>query len=86
MITKILLIEWRTMLGQFPSVLIFAVAMFAASTVLPNEFRTENLLFLMFWGAMMGVSVAGIFRYNTEFVDWPKLLPPVMQQPSNRQD
>lgn len=55
----------------------FAVAMFFASTVLPHEYHTENLLFLLFWGSMMGVSTAGIFKYNTEFVDWPKLLPPV---------
>lgn len=64
----------------------FALAMFAASAVLPNEYRSENLLFLMFWGAMMGVSVAGIFKYNIEFVDWPKLLPPVNNQMTNRQD
>lgn len=76
----------RWTVRQFPSVLIFAVAMFAASTVLPHEFGTENLLFLMFWGAMTGVSVAGIFKYNTEFVDWPKLLPPVTQNPMHRQD
>lgn len=60
--------------------------MFAASTVLPSENRTENLLFMMFWGAMTAVSVAGIFKYNIEFVDWPKLLPPVTTQTNNRQD
>lgn len=84
MIIIIIIVTWWT--TQFPSVLIIAAAMFAASTVLPTEFRTENLLFLMFWGAMMGVSVAGIFRYNTEFVDWPKLLPPVLNQQKNQQD
>lgn len=61
----------------FPSVLMFAVAMFFASSVFPHEYNTENLLFLLFWGAMVGVSTAGIFRYGMEFVDWPKLLPPI---------
>uniref|UniRef100_A0A7G3AHR1 Phosphatidylinositol-3-phosphatase SAC1 n=1 Tax=Lutzomyia longipalpis TaxID=7200 RepID=A0A7G3AHR1_LUTLO len=60
----------------FPSVLMFAVAMFFASSVFPQEYNTENLLFLLFWGAMVGVSTAGIFKYGKEFVDWPKLLPP----------
>uniref|UniRef100_A0A0K8TMQ9 Phosphatidylinositol-3-phosphatase SAC1 n=1 Tax=Tabanus bromius TaxID=304241 RepID=A0A0K8TMQ9_TABBR len=63
--------------GTFPSVLLFAVAMFFASSIFPHEYNTENLLFLLFWGAMVGVTSIGIFKYWTEFVDWPKLLPPV---------
>lgn len=63
--------------GTFPSVLMFAVAMFFASSIFPHEYNTENLLFLLFWGAMVGVSATGIFKYGVEFVDWPKLLPPV---------
>ncbi|CAD7090352.1 unnamed protein product [Hermetia illucens] len=62
--------------GTFPSVLMFAVAMFFASAILPQEYNTENLLFLLFWGAMVGVTTAGIFRYGSEFVDWPRLRPP----------
>lgn len=66
---------WRY--GTFPSVLMFAVAMFFASAVFPNEYNTENLLFLMFWGAMIGVTAKGIFKYGIEFVDLPKLMPQV---------
>lgn len=61
---------------QFPSVLAFAVAMFCASVILPQEYNTENLLFMLFWGSMIGVSLKGILRYGTEFVDFPKLIPP----------
>lgn len=60
---------------QFPSVLLFAVAMFFASATLPHEYNTENMLYLLFWGAMVGVTAKGIFRYGNEFVDFPKLLP-----------
>lgn len=62
--------------GTFPPVLLFAVSMFFASVIFPTEMRTENLLFLLFWGTMVGVTTTGIFRYGTEFVDWPRLYPP----------
>lgn len=68
--------------GTFPAVLLFAVAMFFASSVLPHEYNTENLLFLLFWGSMVGVTGFGIFKYGIEFVDWPKLLPPPKDQVS----
>lgn len=61
--------------GTFPAVLLFAFAMFFASTVYPQEYNTENLLFILFWGSMVGITGAGIFKYGVEFVDWPKLLP-----------
>lgn len=54
----------------------FAVVMFFSSVIFPHEFNTENLLFLLFWGAMVGVTTTGIFKYGIEFVDWPKLTPP----------
>lgn len=68
--------------GTFPAVLLFAVAMFFASSVLPHEYNTENLLFLLFWGSMVGVTGFGIFKHGIEFVDWPKLLPPQKDQVS----
>lgn len=63
--------------GTFPSVLMFALSMFLASVIFPHEYQTENLLFLLFWGAMVGVVTYGIFKFGTEFVDWPKLMPPI---------
>jgi phosphatidylinositol 4-phosphatase len=59
------------------SVLGAAIVMFSASILLPHEYDTFSLLFLLFWGSMIGFSVYGIFKYNFEFVDWPKLVPPV---------
>lgn len=61
---------------QFPSVLVFAAAMFCASVILPQEYNTENLLFMLFWGSMIGITLKGILRFGTEFVDFPKLNPP----------
>lgn len=64
---------WR--FWTFPSVLMIAIAMFFASTTFPQEYNTEQLLFIMFWGSMVGVTATGIIKYGTEFVDWPKLVP-----------
>lgn len=56
-----------------PSVLFFASLMFVSSAVLPQEYNTENLLFMMFWGAVMSGTLRGIVIYGTEFVDSPQL-------------
>lgn len=58
-------------------VLLFAFAMFFTSAVYPQEYNTESLLFILFWGSMVGVTGAGILKYGVEFVDWPKLVPAV---------
>ncbi|CAH0550351.1 unnamed protein product [Brassicogethes aeneus] len=62
---------WRYM--TFPSVLLVAVAMFVASAVLPAEYSTESLLYLLFWGSMVGASGLNILKYGIEFVDKPRL-------------
>lgn len=64
---------WR--FWTFPSVLMVAVAMFFASTTFPTEYNTVQLLYIMFWGSMVGVTATGIIKYGKEFVDWPKLVP-----------
>ncbi|XP_017843031.1 phosphatidylinositide phosphatase SAC1 isoform X2 [Drosophila busckii] len=65
---------WRYF--AFPSVLLIAVAMFVITITYPAEFNTENLLFMLFWGAMIAVSATGILHYGVEFVQWPRLFPP----------
>ncbi|XP_015043580.2 phosphatidylinositide phosphatase SAC1 isoform X1 [Drosophila pseudoobscura] len=72
-------LEWRRgwRFFAFPSVLLMAVAMFMITLTYPAEFNTENLLFMLFWGAMVAVSATGILHYGVEFVQWPRLLPPV---------
>lgn len=62
---------WRYI--TFPSVLLVATAMFVASALLPSEYSTECLLYLMFWGGMVGATAYYIFQYGPEFVDKPKL-------------
>ncbi|KAH8372500.1 hypothetical protein KR093_011767 [Drosophila rubida] len=71
---------WRYF--AFPSVLLIAVAMFIITMTYPAEFSTENLLFMLFWGAMIAVSATGILHYGVEFVQWPRLIPPISFQPA----
>ncbi|XP_068141812.1 phosphatidylinositol-3-phosphatase SAC1-like isoform X2 [Drosophila tropicalis] len=66
---------WRYF--AFPSVLMIAMAMFVITMTYPAEFNTENLLFMLFWGAMIAVSATGILHYGIEFVQWPRLFPPI---------
>lgn len=62
---------WRYI--TFPSVLLVAVAMFVVCAVFPAEYSTENLLYLLFWGLMVGATASTIFRHGPEFVDRPRL-------------
>lgn len=70
--------EWNIknifLLFQFPSILLVAVAMFMACTLLPSEYSTETLLSLLFWGSMVLATGVIIMRYGPEFVDYPKLI------------
>ncbi|KAL0277627.1 UNVERIFIED_CONTAM: hypothetical protein PYX00_004852 [Menopon gallinae] len=58
----------------FPLVLLIAISMFFANVITPSEYNTETLLYLLFWGSMVAGTLATIFNYGTEFVDYPKLL------------
>ncbi|KAJ8942653.1 hypothetical protein NQ318_013366 [Aromia moschata] len=55
---------WRYI--TFPSVLLVAVAMFVASAILPSEYSTESLLYMLFWGSMVSATAHSIFpvRYG----------------------
>ncbi|XP_049879957.1 phosphatidylinositol-3-phosphatase SAC1 isoform X2 [Pectinophora gossypiella] len=56
-----------------PSVLLVSMAMFAASAIQPECYDTEALLFMLFWGATIGATIAFIFKHGKDFVDWPRL-------------
>lgn len=62
---------WRYI--TFPSVLLVAVAMFVACAILPTEYSTESLLYLLFWGTMVVGVGSNIFKHGPEFVDTPRL-------------
>lgn len=62
---------WRYV--TFPSVLLVAIAMFVASAILPSEYSTESLLYILFWGSMVAAVGSNIFRHGPEFVDKPRL-------------
>ncbi|VEN48952.1 unnamed protein product [Callosobruchus maculatus] len=62
---------WRYV--TFPSVLLMAIAMFVASVIFPQEYSTESLLYLLFWGSMVIAISLNIFRHGVEFVDKPRL-------------
>ncbi|XP_044738876.1 phosphatidylinositol-3-phosphatase SAC1 [Chrysoperla carnea] len=57
----------------FPSVLLIAVAMFVACGILPSEYSTETLIYMLFWGSMVMSTGILILRHGKEFVDKPKL-------------
>lgn len=58
----------------FPSVLLIALAMFVACAIMPSEYSTETLLFLLFWGSMVAATFTTILRHGPEFVDKPRLI------------
>lgn len=64
---------WRYL--TFPLVLLIAFAMFVACSILPSEYSTESLLFLLFWGSMVFATGTTIVHYGPEFVDKPRLSP-----------
>uniref|UniRef100_A0A1B0AHI7 Phosphatidylinositol-3-phosphatase SAC1 n=1 Tax=Glossina pallidipes TaxID=7398 RepID=A0A1B0AHI7_GLOPL len=49
--------------NAFPSILVFAVAMLYITALMPPNFKTENLLFMLFSGALIAVS-ATEYLYN----------------------
>ncbi|XP_060807190.1 phosphatidylinositol-3-phosphatase SAC1 [Amyelois transitella] len=63
--------DWKYI--TFPSVLLVAVSMFCASATLPQHYTSEVLVYLMFWGAAVGVTLSYIMKHGPEFVDWPRL-------------
>lgn len=63
---------WRYV--TFPTVLLVAIAMFVTCAIIPPEYSTESLLFLLFWGAMVAATSTTILRYGPEFVDKPRLV------------
>uniref|UniRef100_A0A1B6CW35 Uncharacterized protein n=1 Tax=Clastoptera arizonana TaxID=38151 RepID=A0A1B6CW35_9HEMI len=63
--------SWKYYL--FPLILCVAVAMFFANVVTPTEYSTATLLYLLFWGSMIGVTFTTIMYYGVEFVDSPCL-------------
>uniref|UniRef100_A0A1A9ZB97 Phosphatidylinositol-3-phosphatase SAC1 n=1 Tax=Glossina pallidipes TaxID=7398 RepID=A0A1A9ZB97_GLOPL len=70
--------SWRY--NAFPSILVFAVAMLYITALMPSNFKTENLLFMLFSGALIAVSATGMFHYGHEFIDWPRLFRPIRFQ------
>ncbi|XP_031327364.1 phosphatidylinositide phosphatase SAC1-like isoform X2 [Photinus pyralis] len=57
----------------FPSVLLVAIAMFVACAILPSEYSTDSLLFILFWGVMVTATLTTILNHGPEFVDQPRL-------------
>jgi len=43
------------------------------SLFIPAEHTTETLLYLLFWLAMVSITLTVIFHYGSELADYPKL-------------
>lgn len=65
--------SWKSLMFQM--ILLFAIAMFFANTIFPSEYSTSTCLSIVFWGAMVVITLSSIVYYGTEFVDYPKLTP-----------
>ncbi|XP_076297594.1 phosphatidylinositol-3-phosphatase SAC1 [Lasioglossum baleicum] len=64
--------NWRYV--TFPLVLLVASSMLVAHIILPSRYTTEILLYMLFWGAMVGGTFATIIHHGKQYVDKPKLL------------
>ncbi|KAL7286222.1 hypothetical protein TKK_0019518 [Trichogramma kaykai] len=64
--------NWRY--ATFPLVLLVATSMLIAHMILPSRYTTEILLYMLFWGAMVGGTFATIIHHGKQYVDKPKLL------------
>ncbi|KAF7258500.1 hypothetical protein EG68_03982 [Paragonimus skrjabini miyazakii] len=65
--------EWRT---QFlPLVFGFAMAMSVLCVAVPTAHWTEQVTYVLFWGAASVLSAFAIFAYGEEFVDRPRFCP-----------
>ncbi|KAK4884701.1 hypothetical protein RN001_000972 [Aquatica leii] len=62
---------WRYV--TFPSVFLIAFAMFIACAIMPSEYSTDSLTFMLFWGLMVVATLTMILRHGSEFVDKPRL-------------
>jgi len=57
-----------------PLALLLCLAMLTLSLVVPAELTTEILLSVLFWAAMIGVTVFTMKRNGPDYVDQPKLV------------
>ncbi|XP_046738405.1 phosphatidylinositol-3-phosphatase SAC1 isoform X1 [Diprion similis] len=64
--------NWRY--ATFPLVLLVASSMLVAHAILPSRYTTEVLLYMLFWGAMVGGTFATVIHHGKQYVDKPKLL------------
>ncbi|XP_015118275.1 phosphatidylinositide phosphatase SAC1 isoform X1 [Diachasma alloeum] len=64
--------NWRY--ATFPLVLLIASSMLIAHIILPSNYTTDVLLYMLFWGAMVAGTFATIIHHGKQYVDKPKLL------------
>jgi len=57
-----------------PIALALSVAMLALTLTLPAQYSTEILVSILFWAAMLGVSVHFILKNGPDYVDQPRLI------------
>ncbi|XP_023337807.1 phosphatidylinositide phosphatase SAC1 [Eurytemora carolleeae] len=57
-----------------PIAFALSLAMLALSLTLPAQYSTEILLSILFWTAMLGVSIHTLLKNGPDYVDQPKLI------------
>jgi len=64
--------DWKYL--TLPILFLMSMAMWLSLIIFPQEYSTEYLLYILFWGSMSFASGGVILYYGTEFVDNPVLI------------
>lgn len=64
--------DWK--FYAIPVIFIIAMAMCVISILLPDEHVSEQLMYVLFWGAASVISLGVMYMFGTEFVDRPRLV------------
>ncbi|KAL8575893.1 hypothetical protein ACOMHN_027291 [Nucella lapillus] len=63
--------DWK--FYAIPVICLIAAAMLAISVLLPGENASEQLMYVLFWGSALAISLAIMMLFGTTFVDQPRL-------------
>jgi len=63
--------DWKYL--TLPTLLVISIVMWFSLIAFPQEYSTEYLLYILFWGSMSFATGGVIFYFGTEFVDNPVL-------------
>ncbi|KAK7114539.1 hypothetical protein V1264_000589 [Littorina saxatilis] len=63
--------DWK--FYAIPVICLIAMAMLIISLLMPGEDQREQLMYVLFWGSALAISMAVMMLFGTTFVDQPRL-------------